>query len=135
MPNGGSAKGLRIWQISVLAAIFFATVIGWVVGNIAPSYLVPISILAVSVAISSFSLQGNFWKPSWADSDPGLNVLRSLIVGLHCIMALVLIFMAVEAWFGDLDSDYLRRMLLKYAFGLVMVAYYSRRIANRSHEG
>jgi len=135
MPKTGPVTNLRTWRAFALAVIVAGAVLEIVVGRVELQFVAPIAILAISLIVSSFCIQGNFWKPGWADADPGLNLVRSLIVLAYSITALALISMAIEAWLGVLELPYLNRMLLKIASGLAILGYYSRKIANRSDAG
>jgi len=94
----------RSAELSVIALILLAAVVEHVVGNVPIRYIGPITMLGIAVTLTSFSLEGNFWRPKWADADPGINLLRCLIIGTLSIAALVVIFMGVkhgsEAWNG-----------------------------------
>lgn len=132
MPAADRITNSKSWQVLVLVLILLTAFVERYLGNVDLRYVVPITISAIALATTSFSLQGNFWKPSWADADPGLNLVRSLIVLLLCVEALVLVHLSIEAWFGSLELHGMNRLLLKSAEGLAMIAYFSRKIANRS---
>ena len=115
----------------VILVIFLVGFAEYFVGKVPFRYVAPITILGLSVALISFSLTGDFWQPRWADADSGINLLRSLIVGVLCIVGLSVIYMGVEAWLGVLESIGINNLFLKEFSGLAMIGYFSHRMKSR----
>jgi hypothetical protein len=64
--------------------------------------------------------------------NPGITVLKVLIVAALVVGALNLATFAVEAWRGTLDQQSLRRFLAKAAFGVVLIGYVIQKIRTKT---
>jgi hypothetical protein len=64
--------------------------------------------------------------------NPGITVLKVLIVAALVIGALNLLNFAVDAWKGTLDQQALRRFLPKAAFGVVLIGYVIQKIRTKT---
>lgn len=67
-----------------------------------------------------------------SEVNPGITVLKVLIIAAICAGVLNVVTFVVEAWRGSLDTYALRRFIPKFAFGLVLIGYILRKIKNRS---
>jgi hypothetical protein len=120
----------KLGVVSAIGLILLFAFVAYFTKSVPLNELSIVVVLGASVTVYGFSLQGNFWRPRWADADPGINVLRCLIVGMLCVAASADVFWGIEAWFGTLDHN-VHREFLKLFSGLAMVGYYARRLANR----
>jgi Tfp pilus assembly protein PilV len=67
-----------------------------------------------------------------SEINPGITLLKVLIIVILCIIVLSVASFAVEAWMGTLDTRDLSRFMLKAAFGLALIGNILRKIKNRS---
>jgi hypothetical protein len=75
-----SRRKIAIGEFSVIALVLLAAIVEHLVGNVPFRYIGPITMLGLAVTLTSFSLGGNFWQPKWADADPGINLIRCVIM-------------------------------------------------------
>jgi hypothetical protein len=64
--------------------------------------------------------------------NPGITVLKVLIIAALCIGLLNAATFALEARRGTLDTHALRSFILKAGFGLALVGYVLRKIKNKT---
>jgi hypothetical protein len=67
-----------------------------------------------------------------SEINPGITLLKILIIAVLCIVALNAAYFAVEAWNGTLDTYALRRFVPKALFGLVFIGYVLRKMKTKT---
>ena len=73
----------------------------------------------------------NLATPTPKYSDPGISLLKILIVAALIVFGLNAVTLAIEAWEGTLDMYALRSFLIKAGPGLVLITAVLRRIRAR----
>ena len=67
-----------------------------------------------------------------SEINPGITLLKILIIAVLCIGALNAVTFAIEAWNGTLDTYALRRFLPKAAFGLALIGSVLRKMKTKT---
>jgi hypothetical protein len=126
-------------MIVALAAIF--------VGGIKPQLVAPVAGMAVAVSVFVFASRFNAAKKGQSvatqvgsqpatsheeESNPGIRLLRIVIIGILCAIALNVVVFGVEAWKGTLDTYALRRVIPKAAFAVVLIGYIVNKIKTKT---
>lgn len=117
------------WLVgSTILVILVGSVVEASAGNVAFADIWPITLLAISLALTSFSFQRNCWRTTWADADPGINLLRCVMLGLLCLVAFTVVEMAFETWRGTLNWNEMKNSYLQQIAGLSCIRAYSYKI-------
>lgn len=67
-----------------------------------------------------------------SEINPGITLLKILIIAALCAVLLNVVIFAVEIWNGTLDTYALCRFIPKAAFGLVLIGYVLRKMKTKT---
>ena len=107
--------------------------------QLAPAVVVPVTGLVLLVVVFEFRSYFNATSDDHApnhspqpenpeETDPGIKLLRILIIALGVIFLINVAMFAVLAWRGTLDDYDLRRFIPKALFAFAMVGYILQKI-------
>jgi hypothetical protein len=131
--------------VAVSALVMIVALASIFAGGLKPQLVAPVAGMAIAVNVFVFvsrfkTPQKDYSISASAEpspqipqqSNPGITVLKVLIIAAMCVLALNVVIFAVEAWRGILDTYALRRFIAKAVFGLVFIGYVLRKIKTKS---
>jgi hypothetical protein len=120
----------KIWALAAgtILVILIAALSEAIVRKVSLSTIWPVPALTISLVATGFSFARNCWKTSWAEADPGINLLRAISLGLLSLTVIWVVYMAVQVSLGTPDGSEMNSSYLQYLLGLALIRSYSYKI-------